>query len=456
MTSNDKSRPLVVNEFGQGQPGRRERDEIVAALAASPLFSEERSSEAAAIIAQIGRGEYRLEGEHIVRFNPRASSVVRRILASAKHLGEEGIGTHYSLTTDLGLSVDELRRLSSRFESETGVVLSTDELRGMCVWDVLSAVNDQFTRKHIESLITQVKERLLAGQELNQALAMAQRARALTVAGTGEESDLYVSCLYRLGIAYTVAGDVENGLECLREALDVGSRVLGERDLLVASTLHNLGTALDRAGAYAEAEERFRQAIDICDEHFGGGDPDTAMMKKNLASMLQRVGRVEEAEILMRECLATAERGLGTEHRQTTTTLAGLAGILAERGQLEEAGRMMRRALASCRRLFAPSSVVVTAVENNLSVILARQNRLEEALELARSALESVIVLCGASDPWTIAIQNNIALMKERLGHESGHLEWEAAVAAAKGLPETSPIRQAVLGGRLVSLPIAA
>lgn len=98
-----------------------------------------------------------------------------------------------------------------------------------------------------------------------------------------------------LGQAYLSAGDVDDGLEVLREVVVVAEHLLGTDGDLTLVFRNNLAGAYQQAGQYAPAIELHERNVRYSEQSLGRDDVQTVGRRNNLAATLALAGYRERA-----------------------------------------------------------------------------------------------------------------------------------------------------------------
>jgi tetratricopeptide (TPR) repeat protein len=128
-----------------------------------------------------------------------------------------------------------------------------------------------------------------------------------------------------------------------KEALALGSRVLGPSHPLVGSTHLGLGSMYEFDQEPARAESEFQAAMAILEKSLGPEHPDVAAVQLRYGSMMLAENRPEQAEKLLQKALATLERALGPKHPKVREVLSRLAQAELEMGDAARAKEYLRR-----------------------------------------------------------------------------------------------------------------
>ncbi len=160
------------------------------------------------------------------------------------------------------------------------------------------------------------------------------------------ENPNYIAAMGSLARVLMVQGKHGEGLRCMRKALDLSTRVNGERSRTTIALLINLGQALTDRGDYDEALVYTEHGFRIFKEVFGEKAPDTAFIAVNYAYLLVNLGRFDEADMLLSEAIELNIDQLGPDHPNTINAEYVQALLLAESGRRPEAETTIRAVIA--------------------------------------------------------------------------------------------------------------
>jgi len=307
-----------------------------------------------------------------------------------------------------------------------------------------AAALDLFERAYEVLLRNFGPEHPIAGNELNNIAMALNRLGRYDEAVTKYEQS--IDLLLRVtppSDHYRVAGMYSNLGNANANRGEMGAATQNYRDGLAMAALNdppnarnmaflnnNLGRHLIDVGQVDAGIEYLREAVRIKADIFGVENVSTARSKLLLAGGLARVSRFEEASVLISEAAEVYE----TEYRDRPHMLALLFRVQAalefERGRLDEALELYveaynRRLAQSMQTAGIESELAAAAVD--VARVLTRQGKSDDALEWLVKAEDSVNTL-----PLTNLARIEAGLLRlengDRSGDEPGVLH--AAVAA--------------------------
>ncbi len=283
----------------------------------------------------------------------------------------------------------------------------------------------------------------------DEALALAERARALRERALGGAHPLVASSLNDLARVYTEKGDLASAEPLYKRALGIVEKALGADSPDVAACVNNLAELyskkgdLGRAeplyqralgifekatdpvplafalnnlaqlykdkGEYARAEPLFLRSLAIRERVFGEGHPAIALLLNNLAGLYENQGEYARAEPLLERAISIRERALGEGHPAVADSLNTLAALYHLRGEYGRAEALLRRALAIREQTQGQAHPAVALALNNLAVLLQEKGDLGRAEPLYKRALEVQEQALGPAHPDVANSLNNLA-----------------------------------------------
>lgn len=190
------------------------------------------------------------------------------------------------------------------------------------------------------------------------------------------DSDLYISALMNLSMAYFNQMEFVEAEKLHRKLLDVSVRKWGASHFEATLRRAILANTLTLTGRLAEADAELGQAIRD-QRNWLGKDPGVGIMTIAQAILRLEQGRFREAEALARECLDST---LGRQKRGTFR-LAGLYVLtesLLTQGQVAEAARLAEETVMLNRELGVPKQFHEVSARAHWADALARQNKVDE------------------------------------------------------------------------------
>ncbi len=246
----------------------------------------------------------------------------------------------------------------------------------------------------------------------------------------------------------------------LRGALELRTKLFGERDPRVAQTLQELGHTLASRGD-PEGEALLRQALALHREVLGDHHPAVAANLVQLASPLRVRGELDGAERLLREAVAIdggaqseesdesllrlealalllaakqdfagalqlfgehgdkASRRYGRQDPRVATALSNQGAAQLALGNFDEAEPLVREALILRREVLEPNHTLIAISNNNLAMILGRYGQQREAAQLYRNAVEIYSDRLEEGHPWTARSLSNLGMVLRDLQQDA-------------------------------------
>ncbi|NVB76954.1 MAG: tetratricopeptide repeat protein [Kofleriaceae bacterium] len=181
---------------------------------------------------------------------------------------------------------------------------------------------------------------------------------------SGGDAALTVRMLEALGLVEWKRGNTPAAEQALTRALDLGTRVLGERHPALLQPLFVLASIALVAGKLDQAEALARRHLAIAEQHAG---PEGTLLVHGatlLAVTLGESGRGEEAIPLLDRALASFALAVGEDRAQYATLLSLHGHVLTDLGRFEPALVDEARAVAIIRKQLGPDALdLATALE---------------------------------------------------------------------------------------------
>ena len=222
--------------------------------------------------------------------------------------------------------------------------------------------------------------------------------------------------LNNLANIYMNTARYEQAEPLYREAIEIGVNTLGREHYRVATRINNLATLLMETGRYREAEELYREAIRTVEKTFGRNHQIIAARLANLGHLLARTGRLEEAEAIYVEALAIGKATIGRDSPYTASCMAQLANVLRDTGRLTEAEALYREAIGNMSGALGSAHPGVGRVRRSLATLLLLTGRPADALAEADEALSIQERAFGPKHPWTSEAADVVAQSLTALG----------------------------------------
>ena len=160
-----------------------------------------------------------------------------------------------------------------------------------------------------------------------------------------ENSGMYTSFLYFLGIAYTNMGDYPKAETTCLEEKAIHERTVGKEHQTYLNTLTMLGYIYRALGDDDKAKSCYLEVITIR-EKLSGKDAGYAAAVSYLANLYQDTGEYDKATACYSEAKTIQEKVLGKEDISYATTLNNLAATYCATGEFTKAATCYRDAIA--------------------------------------------------------------------------------------------------------------
>lgn len=190
---------------------------------------------------------------------------------------------------------------------------------------------------------------------------------------SAKRADL-ASSLYSLGAFHYEQGDLERADPLLRRALEMRTRVLGEKHTLVATVMSTLGRVRLAAGDLDGAEDLQRGTLTIRRELLGPGNVHVALAEKDPADVLLRRGETAAAGDLIAGSLAVL-RGSEAPAWAVADAEGTYGACLAASGRFEEAEPYVLAGLAGVREAKGESSIRTRLARERVAAFYAAWGR---------------------------------------------------------------------------------
>ena len=281
--------------------------------------------------------------------------------------------------------------------------------------------------------------------EPDSAAAYFRQALELGSGMLGPTHALMRDVMSNLAVSYERLGRVQDADSLYRLVIAADSAALGRNDLGRSLALNNYGLQLANRKRYADAEPLLRESLRIREAN--GTEPSVSLgfALDNLGMMLREAGRYDEAEPYIRRGLAVRRKVLGDDHRFTGESYFSLGVLLAHRGRGDDhvqADSLLRAALDNFRRNLGPEHPAVAYPLHALGELQARRGDDVGAERWLRQAL--AIRRASGRDSPRVTVQTLVALgrVQRRRGAPAAEaLLREADSLARARLPADDPAR---------------
>jgi tetratricopeptide (TPR) repeat protein len=184
--------------------------------------------------------------------------------------------------------------------------------------------------------------RLDQGQE---ALDSYETALEIRTRILGDRHPHIASLLNNMGIIYRNRGDLDAALSNYERALEIRRATIGANHPHVAASLTNLGVVHAMKGDYAAALQAFVDARAVWEGRLGPGHPDVATADNSIGKTLVLMGRHGEAERVLAAAVEHQLAALGREHPDVAMTRSNLGEARLGMGEYAAALAEFERAL---------------------------------------------------------------------------------------------------------------
>lgn len=258
--------------------------------------------------------------------------------------------------------------------------------------------------------------------------------------------------MHVLGMAYINLGDYD-GIQLMRQALEIRQQVEGPDSLLVANSLNRIGNFQREFGHLKEAEAALGQALEIRQRLATGPDQDLADSYNNFGLFLREIGSYEQAITMLERSIAMHQSLAGERAYALATPLHNLGQAKDALGKFSEARELFvesleikQRAGMTERATYANTLGALAAIEQDLGQFeLALEHR-QQSLAIRRNVYTD-------AHPSLVSGLLGLASVQIDLGQldAAAALLDEAMAAALKtgGQNSTTVARVHLLNGKL-------
>ena len=223
--------------------------------------------------------------------------------------------------------------------------------------------------------------------DFDDAIASHEKVLAIAADVFGEQDDLTIAVVRRLGGLHARLRHYGQARELLERALAAGRKKDAQADWIVETTAL-LADVHARAGQYARAEALHRQNLDIQRRRTGEESGEYAARLDALGELYESIGSFAKAEALYRRSLAIKSAAVGPEHLETTRTLNRLSKLYLAAGRPGQAAPLCHRAVKALARNTDPTGKELATAVNVLGVLHLATGRYDRAEKLFKDALK--------------------------------------------------------------------
>lgn len=216
---------------------------------------------------------------------------------------------------------------------------------------------------------------------------------------------------------YLHSGEYGKALELYEQALEMESKIFGEKHLYIAKTYNAIGAVYDGMCEYGEALTWFRRGCEMMEELLGSSHTDTAVSYCNVATTYLKQRKYNEMNSWLERALAIQEAWPDKEHSVNTAiiyTTKGLACAMAF--QVNEAIGWYEKAFKIQEDVSGKDHPSAMMICGNIAMIYHAQGKLAEALEIYCKECEVYERRLGEEHPNTTAIYRNIGNVYKSMG----------------------------------------
>jgi serine/threonine protein kinase/tetratricopeptide (TPR) repeat protein len=216
------------------------------------------------------------------------------------------------------------------------------------------------------------------------------------------------------GVAATLAGRPDEGLELLAAAADELDAELGRDHPDAIEAAYNLAVARRRSGDLKGALALQTDVLQRRRALLGPAHPEVGRSLEAIGVIEESQGDHVRAAATLREALAVLEGALGPDHPLVAGACSDLAASLRHGGDLDEALRQWERARTIYTAAFGPAHPNVARVDHNLGVTFAELDRFDEAITAYERALAIRQEALGPSHPDVVRTREALAGTRRR------------------------------------------
>ena len=218
-------------------------------------------------------------------------------------------------------------------------------------------------------------------------LSLPQTERALSLQRTLHhgDHDAVAQALLDHGNTLEYLGRMKEAEACLREALAMRQRLLGDADVRTAAVHTLLAWTLMKSGRAREGEASAQLAVAAWRKH--PRDPGLRDAPKTLACVFHHLNRHPESIAIYEEELQSLRASHGPEHPDIASALDNLGVELTRVKRFDEAEPLFVEALRQAKKFQGSRSPIADHSYAGLSRVAASRQKWDQQLEHARAAL---------------------------------------------------------------------
>jgi serine/threonine protein kinase len=217
-------------------------------------------------------------------------------------------------------------------------------------------------------------------------LSLPQTERALSLQRTLHrgDHDAVAQALLDQGNTLEYLGRMKEAETCLRDALAMRQRLLGDADVRTAAVHTLLAWTLMKSGRASEGEASAQLAVAAWRKH--PREPGLRDAPKTLASVFHHLNRHPESIAMYEEELQSLRASHGPEHPDIASALDNLGVELTRVKRFDEAEPLFMEALRQAKKFQGARSPIADHSYAGLSRVAASRQQWDQQLEYARAA----------------------------------------------------------------------
>jgi CHAT domain-containing protein/Tfp pilus assembly protein PilF len=259
----------------------------------------------------------------------------------------------------------------------------------------LAVFERQQQAESVEEMLNNLGVTYARREQLDQALAMHQRALQLGEARLGKEHVGLTDVLYNVAKVHDAMGNYAEAERIFLRALAAIERSPRADVRKQAEVLAGLGTTQTSLGKYGEAEAALVKAVSLMETAAGADSLAAAPIHWVLGRLYHYMHRNELAEKHLQRALAIYEARVGREHRDYLHAAQQTAVVYKDLDRLDEAGRLMEELIETSKRHGESHWTLLV----NLAGVRKQSGKYEEAEKLYTEALRLGEQEVGANHP---------------------------------------------------------
>lgn len=201
----------------------------------------------------------------------------------------------------------------------------------------------------------------------------------------------------------------EGSIEVARGVLARDVRRHGGDNPITVNRMMHLAECLRDAGQFDESIVLLREAVALLSEGLGPDDIQTAIAESELARSLKENKMDEESASLKRHAIEVLTRERGPEDGRVLTDSAALGGTLCRLRRYQEAEVLLDGLTPRLEKVFGPGNEWAIRSSAHLAVAQANQQKFRSAIELQRQVVEMNVTRYGVEHPRAQVARFNLA-----------------------------------------------